>query len=134
MSEKPKNPLREGDAQTTPTNPLPHGRAASNAQAPGTETDKAVRDANDYALTGDESSHDEVTNPNLHYGSRTLEDPELDTGAPKPENGQAPTDDPSPLDAGDRATGGNAGTDTPAAPANIDLSGLGTERWRRKPR
>ena len=125
MSETPKNPLREGDAQTTPTKPLPHGRAASNAQAPGTETDKAVRDANDYALTGDESSHDEVTNPNLHYGSRTLEDPELDAGAPKPENGQAPTDDPSPLDAGDRATGGNAGTDTPAAPANGDLSDSG---------
>ena len=123
MADTPKNPLRDGDAQATTGKSLPHGRAAS-AQAPGTETDKAVRQANDYSLTGEEATHDEVTNPNLHYGSRILEDPDLEAGVRTPQDGPAPSNDQTPLDAGDRSNGSSAGTDTPA-PADSDLSGAG---------
>ena len=121
MADTPKNPLRDGDAQATSGKPLPHGRAAS-AQAPGTETDKAVREANDYSLTGEGSSHDEVTNPNLHYGSRILEEPELQAGVRTPDEGRAPTDNLNAPDTGDDSGKNGNGTDGTAGEAASDLS------------
>ena len=132
MADTPKNPLRDGDAQTTSGKPLPHGRAAS-AQAPGTETDKAVRQANDYSLTGEGSTHDEVTNPNLHYGSRILEEPELEAGTRAPDEGRAPADDQNAPDTGDGSGKAGNGTDGAAGEASSDLSDPGQITGRTPP-
>ncbi|MGI9415267.1 MAG: cadherin domain-containing protein, partial [Hyphomicrobiales bacterium] len=70
------------------------------------------------------TAHDEVTNPNLHYGSRTLQDPEFADGAQTPEDGRAPSDDLNALEPADRPNGDGVDNGTPGIPADSDPFGV----------
>ena len=129
MSDETKTPPQDTPAQNAADKPLPHGRAATTANARGTETDTEVLRANDYFMSGELHSNNEVTNPNLHYGTRTFVDPELEAGAPATGDGIRGANNGLDIGNSEQSTRGNGGvTDQgasdPAASGQTDANGL----------
>ena len=117
-------PQEAVNSQNPPGGPMP-----KPGQNPS-DKDKILDQANDYALSGDAKSHQEVTNANLHYGSREFVEPDAVLASVDAEGGQRSQGDDTPKSDDLPARGGPEsdapGSATAPVKASPDTSSAGS--------